>query len=130
MNAAQIAAACHVYHPQVLSDLRAAKLVIEAKRVGNTKYYIADPNGRGIHVQKVQIVVDLYETADGVFVTKATLVGQAKSDAPIVRKLKSRTVTINVPLPYEPGVEPVEGMVTVADLASGTDNVIEGEIVR
>jgi hypothetical protein len=114
MTAAQMKNACHLYHPQILKDLLDHRLV--ARREKNTDgafRYVADERGRGTYVQEVTVEVELLEDDQGRFVTKTTLVGSTGDHGRIIRSLAKRRINFNVPLPNEPGVMPVAGVVNV-----------------
>jgi hypothetical protein len=114
MTAAQLRNACHLYHPQVLKDLIDHRLVARRAKNSNGEYrYIADDKGRGSYVQVVEVEVELLEDEAGRFVTKTTLIGAAGSHGRIIRSLARRKIKFNVPLPQEPGVMPITGVVNV-----------------
>lgn len=87
------------YHPQVLADLQHAALVIKHSKPNKRWLYIADPNGRGIYTQTLNITVELYEDARGNYVTRTILDGRLSSVGNPAKLIKVRKIRMNVPLP-------------------------------
>ena len=98
-----------IFHPQILADLKNNFLVLERGRRNGHTLYIADPNGRGLHTQSVEITVELYECADGSFQTKTILHGRVNSKSKPVRLIKSRTIRLIAPPMGAPGTVEVSG---------------------
>lgn len=125
-----------IFHPQVLKDLIDHRLVTQRdKRPDGSFRYIGDDRGIGTYCQTVTVEVELLEDDKGRFVTKTTLVGSTGKHSRIIRSLGRRRINFNVPLPNEPGVEKIVGVVNV-DNAQGfnstpgmgrTAKFVEGE---
>lgn len=99
ITARQIQRLTHNYHPQILKDLCDAFLVIKVGRnTHNEVKYFGDDKGRGMNVQKVTALVELFEDESGNFFTRTTLEGGADNvTGRIVRQVAARRVHMRVP---------------------------------
>lgn len=91
------------WHPQVMADLKDARLIKVVGKIGTSNLYIADPSGVGILPQFADVVLELFEAEDGAFIVKAKLKGQIKHPGKIVRRLLERTVRLRIPVSAEKG---------------------------
>lgn len=87
----------HNYHPQVLSDLAVNGLVQKLGKKGQQFVYTADPSGKGIITQRVEVKLELYETTNGQLVTRTVVQGIRGRPDEICKKLAERTVSFTIP---------------------------------
>lgn len=106
----------HNYHPQVLSDLAANGLVQKLGKKGQQFIYTADPTGRGVITQRVEVKVELYETGNGQLVTRTIVQGIRGRPDQICKKLAERTISFTIPTRDGKWVTPVSpGEIVVDD---------------
>lgn len=97
LTAAQIKSRNSLYHPQVIKDLMDARLIAVVNQNQNEKQYIADPKGRGRHIQSVRVVVQLLEDESGYFHAVAYVPGQNTQPSGKVRVAHERGINFVVP---------------------------------
>jgi hypothetical protein len=106
ITSAQLKQLTHLYHPQVLADLKQARLVTSIGMRKGHKLYIADPRGRGEMTQRLDIKIEVYETEDGAFLTRTVLKGRVNNSGKIKRLITERHVTVTIPV-SERGIDVV-----------------------